>query len=188
MSSSPRVHGPAVGRDVDLWMRRVWAGGSPSVGPVHSRPTCNTEMGPACSGAGLEGEATPGCVTAEWPLERQGGVLTWCEGGVCRGRRAKRTDGLADWQIGRLADGRRADGMNGRGRRNCIQAELELDLIAAASPGGHGCAGRRGGRARGPPVSPRLSGGRIQCGARRRDRGAGEEEHGWVDRGRSDPA
>lgn len=45
-----------------------------------------------------------------------------------------RAKGQGDGWIGGLADGGRADGMNGRGDANCIQTELELDLVDAACP------------------------------------------------------
>ena len=89
----------------------------------------------------------------------------WCEVGACRRSRVKGMDGLADWQMGRMG-----------GRCICIQTELELDSIAAASPraGGGGCRWRR--RAGGPQSWP---GGRIRAVQPVGPGGLGTRSHGW---------
>lgn len=143
-------------------MRGEWAGGGPSVRPVHSRPNVQHRKG-----AGLlwawAGERSDARLCHDRVASRKAG---WCSG-LVRGWRVSRAKGQEDGRIGRLADGRRADGMNGRGRRNCIQAELELDLIAAASPGAHGCV--QAGEADGlgvPQSSQAWSGGTGELGRR----------------------
>lgn len=147
-STGPRLDGMSISGSVEFW-----TGDSPSVSRAHSKPSCNTG-----------GRSDGGCVTSEWPLERQGGCSGWCEGGVCRGRRAGQGDG---W-IGRLAqmakpgrwDEWTGNAIASKPNWNWIWDWIALQLLLGLG---------------GPSLG--LGVGSVQC--TRRDRGAGEEEHGW---------
>lgn len=118
----PRVHGWTGCRSLDVWSLY----GRQSVSkPSQFQANLQHRNGTGSLWGWVGGRSDGGCVTSEWPLERQGVLLggarlACVEGEGAKGRRV-------DWQM--------ADGMNGRdGNCNCIQSELDLDSIAAAPP------------------------------------------------------
>lgn len=156
-TKGPRIHGWTGCRSLEVWSldrRQSVSRPSPFQANLHHR------NGTGSLWCWVGGRSDGGCVTSEWPLERRGGVLVGARVVRLEGEGpAKGTGGLADWH--RWQPGR-WDEWTG----NTIASKLnwnwiwELQLLLGLG---------------GPSLG--LGVGSLQC--TRRDRGPGEEEHGW---------